>query len=159
MRKEPSCHLLMAFHDESEGLRILRNVLQATPAVDCNTKLEENWHSSVKIDLRLLKYHSSTGEVLPQWFKSANILLVSQWSMVHNSCLWVSWGEVGEHFRILTRPNEGHCCRNPPITTTNGWTFSLHKKIHIYKFLTAHFSNCQISCWEKDGIKFSTSST
>jgi hypothetical protein len=58
MCEEPSCHLLMAFHDEGEGLRILRNVLQATPAVDCNTKLEENWHSSVKIDLRLLKYRT-----------------------------------------------------------------------------------------------------
>lgn len=68
----------MAIHDE--GLRILRDVLQATtPAVDCNTKLEENWHSSVKIDLRLLKYRTlPTGEVLRQWFKSANILLVSQ---------------------------------------------------------------------------------
>lgn len=69
----------MAFHDEGEGLSILRNVLQATPAMDCNTKLEENWHSSVKIDLRLLKYRTlPTGEVLRQWFKSANILLVSQ---------------------------------------------------------------------------------
>jgi hypothetical protein len=40
----------MAIHDEGEGLRILRNVLQATPAVDCNTKLEENWYSGVKLD-------------------------------------------------------------------------------------------------------------
>jgi len=56
----------MAIHEECEGLRILRNVLQAAPAVDCNTKFEENWYSSVKTDETAEIPHFSTGEVLPQ---------------------------------------------------------------------------------------------
>jgi hypothetical protein len=37
-------------------------------------------------------------------------------------------GWVGEHYRILTRPNAVGCSN--PIT--NGWTFYFTKKIHIY---------------------------
>lgn len=76
IHKELSCHLLMAIHDEGKGLRTLRNVLQATPAVYCNTKLEENWYSSVKIDWDC--WNTTLFQILPQWFKSDNILLVLQ---------------------------------------------------------------------------------
>jgi hypothetical protein len=148
----------MAIHDEGEGLRILRNVLQATPAVDCNTKLEENWYSSVKIDwdcwntaLFHGKYcHNDSKVPIYYWCHNRVMFIIHVYGSVG-----VGLGNTSVYWPDPMRDTAVWCSN--PITTTNGWTF--YFTIHIYKIPDCSFFQLSNFMLREGWNQISTSGT